>query len=85
MFSVTIMRYALLKFFLPIETDDHCQVPFRRYFRTVLSETYEIYVRILNIVDNRINASLGWDTPNWRVNNACKACCYVVRVLLLLF
>ena len=45
----------------------------------MLSETYEIYVRILNFVDNRVSASLGWNTPDWRVNNACKACCYVVR------
>ena len=54
------------------------QVPFRRYYRTVLSETYEIYVRILNIVRERIDAILGWNTPDWRVKNACKACCYVV-------
>ena len=56
------------------------QAPFRRYFRTVLAETYEVYVRILNIVRKRVHDTLGWNTADWRVNNACKACCYVVSV-----
>lgn len=54
---------------------------YRRYLRTVLADTYEIYVRILNVVSNRIHRALGWDTPDWRVQNACRACCYEVRLI----
>ncbi|KAK7680601.1 hypothetical protein QCA50_016383 [Cerrena zonata] len=55
---------------------DYYDIPFRRYLRTVLSETYEVYICIINAVQKRIHDVLGWNTPNWRVKNACKACCY---------
>lgn len=48
----------------------------------MLAETYEVYLRILNTVQRRIHAELGWNTPNWRVENACKACCYQVLVTI---
>lgn len=65
-----------------LQTYFHCQIPFRRYLRTVLAETYEVYVRILNTVQARVNSKLGWDTPNWRVTHACRACCYKVNLFL---
>lgn len=37
-----------------------------------------MYVRIINTVDGRIREELGWNTPNWRVENACRVCCYKV-------
>ena len=40
-------------------------------------------MRILNTVDQRIREELGWNTPNWRVENACRACCYKVVVYLM--
>ena len=55
-----------------------CKLPYRRYHRTILSDTYEIYLRILRVLDNRLKSVLGWDTPNWRVENSCRACCYKV-------
>lgn len=36
-------------------------------------------MRILNVVDQRVASCLGRDSPNWRVLNACTACCYKVR------
>ena len=45
---------------------------------TLVSDTYEWYLLILWGVDKCVRGSLGWDTPNWRVNNACRACCYKV-------
>ncbi|KAK7683800.1 hypothetical protein QCA50_013176 [Cerrena zonata] len=58
---------------------DYYMIPFRRYLRTILSETYEIYLRILRLIDKRIATVLGRNTPNWRAKNACTACCYVLE------
>ncbi|KAK7690568.1 hypothetical protein QCA50_005666 [Cerrena zonata] len=58
---------------------DYYDIPFRRYLRTVLAETYEVYLRIINVVQKRIHNELTWNTPNWRVMNACKACCYKLQ------
>lgn len=46
----------------------------------MLAETYEVYVRILNTVRSRIHDKLVWNSPNWRVKNACRACCYKVNL-----
>ena len=46
--------------------------------REVIGDTFEIYLRIMRKVDQRIKAALGWDTPDWCVKNACRACCYEV-------
>ncbi|KAK7689644.1 hypothetical protein QCA50_007437 [Cerrena zonata] len=58
---------------------DHYQIPYRRYLRTILAETYEIFLRISRVVDKRVQSALGWDTENWRVSNACVACCYMLQ------
>lgn len=58
------------------------KIPFRRYLRTILAETYEIYVRMLNHIDKQVKSTLGWDGPDWRVQNACRACCYKVSLSL---
>lgn len=57
------------------------QIPFRRHIRAVFADTFEIYLRIKRTVDMRIKDALGWNTPDWRVKNACRACCYKVRKL----
>lgn len=59
-------------------TDSRFKIPYRRYLRTILAETYEIYVRMLNHINKRVMAVLGWDGPDWRAQNACRACCYKV-------
>lgn len=55
------------------------QIPYRRSMRSLFADTYELYVRIINAVDRQIRDALNWNTPNWRVLNACHACCYKVR------
>ncbi|KIY46235.1 hypothetical protein FISHEDRAFT_75840 [Fistulina hepatica ATCC 64428] len=42
----------------------------------MLSDTFNIYLHILRDVDKQVQSSLGCDEPNWRVQNACMACCY---------
>ncbi len=44
----------------------------------LVADTYEKYLLILRTVDKHVYMALGWDTPNWRVRNACRACCYKV-------
>lgn len=46
----------------------------------MFADTYEVYLRVLRIVDDRVRSALGWDGENWRVLNACRACCYKVRL-----
>lgn len=48
----------------------------------MLGDVYKIFVRILLNLDKHISACLGRDGPNWRVQNACTACCYKVRTIL---
>lgn len=55
------------------------QVLYRRFYHTVLSDTFDIYLAILRAVDKQVAAALGRDTPNWRVLNACPPCTYKVR------
>ncbi|RDX50992.1 hypothetical protein OH76DRAFT_1455203 [Lentinus brumalis] len=49
-------------------------LPYRRRWRTAISDAYDVYLGILRIVDKRVMAYLGRDTPNWRVKHACPAC-----------
>ncbi|KAL7283095.1 hypothetical protein ACG7TL_002520, partial [Trametes sanguinea] len=51
-------------------------IPYRRHFRTAISDAFDIYLTVLRHVDQRIQASLGRDTPDWRVKNACPPCGY---------
>ncbi|KAK7685839.1 hypothetical protein QCA50_011185 [Cerrena zonata] len=58
---------------------DYYQVPYRRHLRTILAETYEVFVRIQRVIHKRVMSSLGWDGENWRVSNSCPACCYQLQ------
>ncbi|KAF7799883.1 hypothetical protein EIP86_011125 [Pleurotus ostreatoroseus] len=55
---------------------DYYSIPYRHYLRSVLSDAFEIYLRILREVRRKVFDALGWNTPNWRALNACRACCY---------
>lgn len=55
------------------------QIPYRRSIRDIFADTFEIYLRILRIVDRRVLKVLGWEGLVWRVQNSCRACCYKVR------
>ncbi|EMD33855.1 hypothetical protein CERSUDRAFT_55723, partial [Gelatoporia subvermispora B] len=55
---------------------DFYAIPYRRTHRVALSNAFDTYLAIHRIIDRRINSTLGRDTPDWRVLNACLACCY---------
>ncbi|KAJ7698838.1 hypothetical protein B0H14DRAFT_3528743 [Mycena olivaceomarginata] len=40
------------------------------------SIAYDVYLSIRAEVDKHVKATLGRDTPNWRLKNACPACMY---------
>ncbi|KZT64505.1 hypothetical protein DAEQUDRAFT_769628 [Daedalea quercina L-15889] len=54
-------------------------IPYRRHYHTILADSYEIYLTILRGVQVTVDASLGQNTPNWRVLNACPACSYKLQ------
>ncbi|EKM49192.1 uncharacterized protein PHACADRAFT_107264 [Phanerochaete carnosa HHB-10118-sp] len=58
---------------------DYYRIPYRAYLRNLFADTFEVYVRVIRDVERRIHALLGWDTPDWRPLNACRACCYKVK------
>ncbi|KAJ7076917.1 hypothetical protein C8R43DRAFT_910591 [Mycena crocata] len=51
-------------------------VPFRPYLATQFSITYDLYLATLAIVDKRVMALLGRNTPHWRLKNTCPCCMY---------
>lgn len=55
------------------------QIPYRKYLRTLFADTFELYILIIRNVEQRVLKKLGWDGPDWRPLNACRACCYKVR------
>ncbi|THV01845.1 hypothetical protein K435DRAFT_654524 [Dendrothele bispora CBS 962.96] len=52
------------------------KTPYRRGYRSALSDAFDIYLAILRKVDGRVSQELGHDGPDYRVKNACPACCY---------
>ncbi|KAI0069909.1 hypothetical protein K474DRAFT_1609657 [Panus rudis PR-1116 ss-1] len=57
---------------------DSYSLPYRRYLRNIMGDTYEIFLRILRRVQDQVHMELGWVGPNYRVLNACSACCYML-------
>ncbi|KAL6308954.1 hypothetical protein BKA93DRAFT_864339 [Sparassis latifolia] len=55
---------------------DYYAIPYRRRYRSALSDAFDIYLSIHRVIDKRVQAELGRGTPDWRVLNACPACCY---------
>ncbi|KAG2120042.1 hypothetical protein DEU56DRAFT_928749 [Suillus clintonianus] len=51
-------------------------IPYRPYLTTQLSAAFDIYLQILQRIDQRLRTALKRDTPNWRLLNACPACFY---------
>ncbi|KAG0702917.1 hypothetical protein DFH29DRAFT_982187 [Suillus ampliporus] len=54
-------------------------IPYCLYLNTQFSVAYDIYLEILHCVQQRLQAPLGRDTPNWRLLNSCPACFYKLR------
>ncbi|GBE82650.1 hypothetical protein SCP_0410350 [Sparassis crispa] len=55
---------------------DYYAVPYRRRYRSALSNAFDIYLTMQRMIEKRVQSALGHNTPNWRVLNACPACCY---------
>ncbi|KAE9406005.1 hypothetical protein BT96DRAFT_751532, partial [Gymnopus androsaceus JB14] len=54
-------------------------VPYRRTYRTALSDTFDIYLTIQRKVNRQVAQKLGQDSPNYRVLNSCPPCCYEAK------
>lgn len=71
-----MVRSSRLDLIIP---DRYCvQIPYHDTLRRVFADTFDVYLRITRIVEQRLHTALGWDTPDWRPLNACRACCYKV-------
>ena len=58
-------------------------MPYHRRYRKALSDTFDIYLTILQKVDGDVNKLLlvvRHDSHDWRVQKSCPACCYEVLV-----
>ncbi|THU88228.1 hypothetical protein K435DRAFT_821711 [Dendrothele bispora CBS 962.96] len=53
-----------------------CHIVYRRYYRTAVSNAFDVYLAIRRNLDQRVLKVLGRDTPHYRVLNSCPACCY---------
>ncbi|KAJ3765786.1 hypothetical protein FB446DRAFT_654740 [Lentinula raphanica] len=53
-------------------------VPFKPYLQTQFSIAFDLYLNILSLVNARVLAALGRDSPDWRLANACPCCLYRV-------
>ncbi|OSD03883.1 hypothetical protein PYCCODRAFT_1424523, partial [Trametes coccinea BRFM310] len=55
------------------------KMPYRRSYRSSLSSAFDVYLLLIRDVQAGVSRSLGRDTPNWRVLNACPPCGYELR------
>ncbi|KAJ7362212.1 hypothetical protein DFH08DRAFT_1024107 [Mycena albidolilacea] len=46
------------------------------YASKAFSKCFDVYLEILQVVDDRIKKVLGRDAPDWRLKNCCPACTY---------
>ncbi|KAI0349369.1 hypothetical protein OH77DRAFT_1514920 [Trametes cingulata] len=58
-------------------------LPYRRRYRTALSDCFDVYLTVLRIVEKCVSAALNQDTPDWRVTHSCPACCYELDLIQL--
>ncbi|KAJ3775255.1 hypothetical protein FB446DRAFT_638291 [Lentinula raphanica] len=54
-------------------------VPFKPYLQTQFSIAFDLYLQVLSLVNSRVLAALGRDSPDWRLANACPCCLYSVE------
>jgi KDZ transposase-like protein len=52
------------------------RVPFRPYLSQQFSICYDLYLSIREGVTQRVDVVLDRNSSNWRLRNACPACCY---------
>ncbi|KAI0671594.1 hypothetical protein C8Q78DRAFT_1019556 [Trametes maxima] len=53
---------------------DVYDVNYRKHFRTQFSTAFDVYLNILQIVDQRCAKALGRDDPHWRIKHSCPCC-----------
>ncbi|KAG2121960.1 hypothetical protein DEU56DRAFT_873688 [Suillus clintonianus] len=51
-------------------------IPYRPYLMTQLSSAFNVYLKILQCVDQHLCIALKCDTPNWRLLNSRPTCFY---------
>ncbi|KAG1775791.1 hypothetical protein EV702DRAFT_1180201 [Suillus placidus] len=51
-------------------------IPYRPYLTTQLSGAFDVYLQILQRIDQCLCTALKCNTPNWHLLNACPACFY---------
>ncbi|KAJ7798453.1 hypothetical protein B0H14DRAFT_2617878 [Mycena olivaceomarginata] len=61
--------------FIRMLCDIHGVAP-RPHLGVQFSVAFNVYLSIRAEVDKRVQVTLGRDTPNWRLKNACPACLY---------
>ena len=55
------------------------RVPFRPYLSQQFSICYDIYLSIREGVTQRVDTALERGSSDWRLRNACPACCYKLK------
>ncbi|KAF5315642.1 hypothetical protein D9611_004979 [Ephemerocybe angulata] len=53
-------------------------LPFRRSYSDAFNNAYDLYLRLLEEVENAVLRTLGRGERIWRMKNACPACTYVL-------
>lgn len=58
--------------------DLHLQ-PYRPIYRRQISEAFDVYLRILRLVDARVAKALGREHTDWRLLHSCPPCQYKLK------
>ncbi|KAG1869941.1 hypothetical protein F4604DRAFT_1926724 [Suillus subluteus] len=53
--------------------------PYHRRYRTALADAFDVYLAIHRNIDAQVLKTLGRDSENWRVLNACPPCTYELK------
>lgn len=51
-------------------------IPVRKYLYQQFSVCFDLYIAILDSVRQRVEATIGFDGPDWRIQHACPCCLY---------
>jgi len=55
------------------------QVQFKKHLSRQFSIAFDLYLQIRSRVDQRVQAALNRDSPDWRLRHACPACTYKLK------
>ncbi|RPD78575.1 hypothetical protein L226DRAFT_457563 [Lentinus tigrinus ALCF2SS1-7] len=54
-------------------------MPYRRRFRKAISDSFDVYLTLMEEIRSQIQTALGRNAPQWRVKWGCPPCSYKVR------